>query len=130
MWRSLLLLVLTLAGCGKAAPTPHEKYMIAAAEFDRANAKLTQLAAATQDAEFKSLMVNQFFRLSDSLPITIRLPRYVTKGRGADGPFAYLRYREIMPEVIAAREQAKVVESLRQRMNEARAAWLASTRRE
>jgi hypothetical protein len=125
MRRLLILIVLVLCGCGKkSAPTLHEKYVAAAAEYDRENLKLTHLTLAAKNSEFNARAICEFFRLSESLDI-LYLPKFSARGRGRSEGYhlEYGRYYELLPEVIAVREQAKVVKPLRERATQALNAW-------
>jgi hypothetical protein len=128
MWRTLLLLLLAIAGCGETQPTPHEKYLAAVAEFDRTNSRAKGLALAAADCHLRASMADQFFGLSDSMVLSIPLPRYVRHGEGADSRLLVPPLLEAMSEVIAARNQSKNLQSLREKAEKARVDWIASKR--
>jgi hypothetical protein len=128
MRRSLALLVLAIVGCGQPSqPTPHEKYMSAAAEFARENGRLAQLSASKKDARRGAIAIREFFRLFTTAPFVVDLPAYPATSRRRDSMARFsMQIYDSMPVVVAAQKQFELVEELRGRERQARIEWVQS----
>jgi hypothetical protein len=131
MRRPLLLLLLTLAGCGEAQPTLYERHLAAAAAYDRENAKLTRLVAEPSIDKYAVCLT--YFMLHGDLPNERELSlskETVSTRRRFPGDHCLAYICNSLPNAIARREQFEKVEQLRSQANEAHATWIASTQRE